>query len=453
MINEIINEINIKKVIILGFGREGRSTYKFIRKYLPNKKLYIGDIQDLKNDELIKNDNNIELKCGSDYLNNLNDYDLIIKTPGITFKDIDTSKIYDKISSQLELLLKYSDSLTISVTGTKGKSTTSSLIYKILQDQGKPAVFAGNIGIPIFDKIEEMTKDKTIVLENSSHQLEFLHHSPNIGIFLNIFEEHLDHHNNYDEYINAKSQIFRNQTINDYILYNSDFELIRNKISEFKAKGKKISVTYENKQDIPVNNDLINIEGENVCYNHKPLYNINNPRKLLGNHNLNDIMFVLGVAKILKLDMEKVEQTIENFNPLEHRLENAGTYNNITYYNDSISTIPAATINAVNALKNVNTLIIGGMDRGIHYQPLIDFLNNSNIEHIICMPDTGHKIAKELTNNKAILVQDLAEAVKKAKEITKPNTICLLSPAAASYGFFKNFEERGEKYKELIARK
>ena len=430
MINEIINEINIKKVIILGFGREGRSTYKFIRKYLPNKKLYIGDIQDLNNDELIKNDNNVELKCGAYYLNNLNDYDLIIKTPGITFKDIDTSKIYDKISSQLELLLKYSDSLTISVTGTKGKSTTSSLIYKILQDQGKPAVFAGNIGIPIF-----------------------LHQSPNIGIFLNIFEEHLDHHNNYDEYINAKSQIFRNQTANDYILYNSDFELIRNKISEFKAKGKKISVTYENKQDIPVNNNLINIEGENVCYNHKPLYNVNNPRKLLGNHNLNDIMFVLGVAKILKLDMEKVEQTIENFNPLEHRLENAGTYNNITYYNDSISTIPAATINAVNALKNVNTLIIGGMDRGIHYQPLIDFLNNSNIEHIICMPDTGHKIAKELTNNKAILVKDLEEAVQKAKELTKPGTICLLSPAAASYGFFKNFEERGEKYKELIARK
>ena len=267
MINEIINEINIKKVIILGFGREGRSTYKFIRKYLPNKKLYIGDIQDLKNDELIKNDNNVELKCGADYLDNLNDYDLIIKTPGITFKDIDTSKIYDKISSQLELLLKYSDSLTISVTGTKGKSTTSSLIYKILQDQGKLAVFAGNIGIPIFDKIEEMTKDKTIVLENSSHQLEFLHHSPNIGIFLNIFEEHLDHHNNYDEYINAKSQIFRNQTQNDYILYNSDFELIRNKISEFKAKGKKISVTYENKQDIPVNNDLINIEDENIIIN------------------------------------------------------------------------------------------------------------------------------------------------------------------------------------------
>ena len=204
MINEIINEINIKKVIILGFGREGRSTYKFIRKYLPNKKLYIGDIQDLKNDELIKNDNNIELKCGTDYLENLNDYDLIIKTPGITFKDIDTKPIYNKISSQLELLLKYSASLTISVTGTKGKSTTSSLIYKMLQDQEKSAVFAGNIGIPIFDKIEEMTKDKIIVLENSSHQLEFLHHSPNIGIFLNIFEEHLDHHNNYDEYINAK---------------------------------------------------------------------------------------------------------------------------------------------------------------------------------------------------------------------------------------------------------
>ena len=174
--------------------------------------------------------------------------------------------------------------------------------------------------------------------------------------------------------------------------------------------------------------------------------------QLKGKHNENNVLFVLTVAKILNLDMEKAKNTIENFKNLEHRMEFVAEINDVKYYNDSIATIPEATINAVDALKNVNTLLVGGKDRGVELDSLYEYLKKSNIENIICLPKTGEYVFNSLkdTNKKCYLVKDMPEAVKLAKEVTKPNTICLLSPAASSYGYFKNFEERGKIYKECV---
>ena len=173
-------------------------------------------------------------------------------------------------------------------------------------------------------------------------------------------------------------------------------------------------------------------------------------RNLVGNYNLNNIMFVIAVSEILKLDINKTIESINNFKTLEHRLEFVGKYNDILYYDNSIGTVPMATIEAVNALKNVDTLIIGGMNRGIDYGEFIEYLNNSDINNIICMPETGHNIAKEIKKDKRYIVDTLEEAVKVAKRVTQKEKICLLSPAAASYGFFKNFEEKGNLYKALV---
>lgn len=447
MISKIIKELSDKNILILGFGREGKSTYNFIRKYLKNKKLTIADFKDLKNDELIIGDENLELKTGEDYLKNLEKYDLIIKTPGISLKDIKISKIKSKIISQLELLLKYTKSKTIGITGTKGKSTTSTLIYDILKAQKSKVILCGNIGIPIFDIIEEIEEDTIIVLELSAHQLEFVNYSPKITIFLNIYEEHLDHFGDYDSYINAKCQIYKNQKKGNYLLYNFDSKIIKSKLEKEQLFAKKVGVTFLNDKTIPVNNDMINNENNWIYYNNEKIYDVKSERKLLGDHNLNDIMFGLGVSKILKLDMDKVSKTIEEFDPLEHRMEYVGEINNIKYYNDSISTIPEATINAVKSIKDVDTLIIGGMDRGIDYTKLINFLNTKEVKNVICMPATGHKIAEKL-KFKAYNVENLEEAVKLARKIAEKK--CLLSPAAASYGYFKNFEERGKKFKQLV---
>ena len=165
-------------------------------------------------------------------------------------------------------------------------------------------------------------------------------------------------------------------------------------------------------------------------------------------------MLCLTASNLLGLDLTKTVNAINNFKPLEHRLELVGTYNDVTYYNDSIATIPDATINGINALKKVNTLIFGGLDRGIDYNDFVEYLKQAPIENLICMPTTGHKIAKELieakVNKEIYIVDTLEEAVKKAKEVTKKGMICLMSPAAASYEYFKNFEEKGNAYKKLV---
>lgn len=443
MIADLINYFQNKKILILGFGREGQSTYKLIRKYIKEQTLYIADRKENfeKNYEFLSQDKNIKCISGEGYLEDLEEYDVIMKSPGISFVGLDTSKFYNNIKSQLELLLEFFDMFTIGITGTKGKSTTSSLIYKVLKEQNVKSMLLGNIGVPVFDYIDTIPNDTTLILEMSSHQLEYMKLSPNISILLNIYPEHLDHYESFEKYAEAKCNIFKYQNKSDYFIYNSDDETINKFLKDEEAKKYKVSLK---------GNGDIYLKGENIYFNDKEIYNINTPRNLLGEYNLNNIMFALAVSEILKLDISKTIKSISDFKTLEHRLEFVGEYNGILYYDNSIATIPKATIEAVKALKNVDTLIIGGMDRGLDYTDFIKFLNESDISNIICMPKTGHDIAKNLKDGRAYVVNTLDEAVEIAKKHTTKGRVCLLSPAAASYGFFKNFEEKGNIYKELV---
>lgn len=443
MIADLINYFQNKKILILGFGREGQSTYKLIRKYIKEQTLYIADRKENfeKNYEFLSQDKNIKCISGEGYLEDLEEYDVIMKSPGISFVGLDTSKFYNNIKSQLELLLEFFDMFTIGITGTKGKSTTSSLIYKVLKEQNVKSMLLGNIGVPVFDYIDTIPDDTTLILEMSSHQLEYMKLSHNISILLNIYPEHLDHYESFEKYAEAKCNIFKYQNKSDYFIYNSDDETINKFLKNEEAKKYKVSLK---------GNGDIYLKGENIYFKDKEIYNINTPRNLLGEYNLNNIMFVLAVSEILKLDISKTIKSISDFKTLEHRLEFVGEYNGILYYDNSIATIPKATIEAIKALKNVDTLIIGGMDRGLDYTDFVKFLNESDISNIICMPKTGHDIAKNLKDGRAYVVNTLDEAVEIAKKHTTKGRVCLLSPAAASYGFFKNFEEKGNIYKELV---
>ena len=445
MINDLIAYFKDKKVLILGFGREGESTYKLIRKNLPKQQLYIADKREnFQNSfDFLKNDEYLTFIDGERYLQNLNDYDIIMKSPGISFAHLDISAFSHKIKSQLELLLEYFENFTIGITGTKGKSTTSSLVYKILKDQNVKSILLGNIGVPVFDFIENLKQDTILVLEMSSHQLEYMELSPNIAILLNIYEEHLDHYQSYIKYAEAKCNIYKYQKQNDYFLYNIDNEMLNTLVDNTNAKTYKVSLKGKE-------NSNVFLKEDKIFFNDKQIYDKNEKRNLVGDYNLNNIMFALGVSEILKLDLEKTIKSISEFKTLAHRLEFVGNFDDVLYYDNSIATIPMATIEAVEALKNVDTLIIGGMDRGIDYKEFIQYLNKSNISNIICMPKTGHDIAKKLKEEKCYIVNDLEEAVNVAKKETKKGKICLLSPAAASYGFFKNFEEKGDLYKKLV---
>jgi len=448
MYNKILEKLKNKNIAILGFGKEGKSTYNFIRRY-SNQKLTILDKNDItKNNESLLQDENLKIITGENYLENLEQYDLIIKAPGIALLDIDITNIEKKLTSQLELILEINKKNIIGITGTKGKSTTSSLLYKIIKNQNENTFLLGNIGNPILDYIEQFNEKSCLIIEMSSHQLEYIKESPHIGVILNLYQDHLDHTGTLEKYHNDKMHMFKYQEKTDIGIYDGQNEYLINLINKNNYKSKLYNFKVNEKSDIYVENNKI-------YYNNEMIYDGNQKRNLIGSHNLKNIMVTLLITKLLNLDIQKATKTINEFKPLEHRLELVGTYNNITYFNDTIATIPEATINGINGLGNVDTLIFGGMDRNIDYKSFIEFLKNSKITNLIGLPETGYKICEQIkeTNKNIYKVETLDEAVEIADKVTKPNHICLLSPAASSYNKFKNFEEKGNYYKNVIKNK
>lgn len=451
MINELIQSLESKKIMILGFGVEGRSNYQFLRRYFPEKPLIVtyneNDFNEVE--EFLERDKNLIFLVGKEYLDKVDEVDIILKSPGVSFKGMNTNNFLFKVTSQLELFLEYIDCYTIGVTGSKGKSTTSSLICQMLKEQGRETVLLGNIGIPIFDYIEEIKQEQIVVLEMSSHGLEYVKKSPNIAILLNVFEEHLDHYDSLNKYIEAKFNIFKYQKQEDIAIYNEDNILMKEYGYQYPKNSYAITMKLEKKV---ATHNILYIQNNKIYHNEQEIYDTTNTRKLKGEHMLNNIMFVLAVSQILKLNIAKTITSINSFKSLEHRMEYVGIYDGVEYYNDSIATIPESTINCVNALEKVDTLIVGGKDRGVDLTELIRFLNQSQIGTILCLPKTGEAIYKALNKEKrrVIFVQTLEEAVDNAKQYTKKGHICVLSPAASSYGYFKNFKDRGNQYKKLV---
>lgn len=446
MQEKIFEYLDGKKIAILGFGMEGKSTYKFIRKF-SECLIYILDKKDYSNDELIINDSNV-IVISNNYLDDLDSYDVIIKAPGVILKDIDISSFKDKITSQLELLMRVFKNNIIGVTGTKGKSTTSTLIYEMFKNSGYDTHLLGNIGTAIFDEIDKFKNDSILIIEMSALQLEFVDCSPHVSILLNLFPEHLDHAGSVEHYYENKLNIFKYQDKYDTGIYAYDNNTLKKYVDNNNYKCDMISVSMHD-------NTNVHIKDNFIYYKNKKLYDITSKRNLIGDCNLENIMFALAVAEIYYLPLDIVIDTINKFKPLSHRLELVGTFNGITYYDDTIATIPEACINAIKSLKIVDTLIVGGMDRGIDYNILVDYLKNSNVSNIMCMPETGYYIYNELlaSNKKIYKCETLEDAVIKAKEVTKKGYICLLSPAAPSYNKYKNFIEKGNRYQELVKNK
>ncbi|MBQ8043804.1 MAG: UDP-N-acetylmuramoyl-L-alanine--D-glutamate ligase [Clostridia bacterium] len=448
MKDKIIQELTGKKVLILGFGREGRSTYRFIKNNNIDCTVGIADMKEITDEEVLAD--NVALHTGANYLGAMKDYDLVMKTPGQSFKDVDLTGIREKITSQTELFIKYGKNKIIGITGTKGKSTTSSLIYAMLKEKYN-TLLVGNIGLPAFEEMESYDNMDYFVYELSSHQLQYVDCSPHIAVLLNMYEDHLDHYKSYEEYKESKRNIYKYQNENDYYIFNEQEKAVLNGDRILRQHHIGVGKEETDKQESCCYSDdqvRINIHGDIITVREPKNENIR------GAHNSYNIAVATTVAKLLDVEDEKIAKSIMEFRPLAHRLENIGVYGEVTYIDDSIATIPEAVISAVESIPNINTVIIGGMDRGIHYASLIEFLSLGKVENVILMYDSGKKIYEELkktnTSSNYVLAEDLEKAVELATQITKKGTICLMSPAAASYGVFKNFEERGDKFKEYV---
>ena len=445
MYKKIIEKLQNKNIAILGYGKEGKSTYNFIRRHLDIPLTIIDKNSSLldQNAEL-KQDKKLSFVLGDNYLDDLEKYDLIIKSAGVSLKDIDITNLKDKLTSQYGLILEDTDFYTIGVTASKGKTTTTTLIYEVLKDQNLDAYLLGNMGNPPLDQIEKMHKDSILVMELAALQLQYVRKSPKIGCIVNLFEEHLDYFGSKEPYFQAKLNIVRFQNKEDHAIYFMDNPTLNEHIKELDIKSHLHSVSLDNKASIYVKENKVLDDLGNT------LYVDDGKRKLLGKHNLGNMMFALEIAKILNLDLSKAKKTLDNFEALEHRIEYVGTFKDISFYNDSIATIPAATINCIEALAHVDTLIFGGKDRGIDYEDFAAYLNKSSIRNFICMPDTGNKVGAWLKDKNVYYIEDLKEAVKLAYQITAKGKTCVMSPAASSYNQFKNFEEKGKFYKEYV---
>jgi len=411
MFDLILNRLRGKRILILGFGREGKSTLHFLNKYLPDAAVGVAD----------KNPMEGVTHSGEHYLEAMHDYDIVIKTPGISLKDFDTKGV--EITSQTDLFLSQFHHQTIGITGTKGKSTTTSLIYHLLKSSGRDAILTGNIGIPCFDVMEDIKPESIVVYELSAHQLEYVHNSPRVGVLLNVFEEHLDHFGSMLRYKSAKLNIMRHMGEDD------------------------IAVIHESLLD-----DAWHLFVNNIVFS---LFDISEfvdetALPLKGEHNLLNVKAALLACYAYdNTDCRELIPYLYTFKPLEHRLEPVGTFGGVSFYNDSISTIPQATIEACKALVHVDFLLLGGFDRGIDYSPLVDYLKKNPIPHLLFTGKAGERMMKLIEGPTLYYYHNLEEAFAYIAKYAKTGDLCLLSPAAASYDQYKNFEERGAKFKAL----
>lgn len=437
------NKFAGKRILIYGFAREGASTLRYLRKHLPQQKIYITDdkvLNDIPSEYRteINSDKNVEFIEGIDTKDSLNgQFDVVFKTPGKPNKSLPIA-FRRIITSQTQVFLEECRGVVIGVTGTKGKSTTASLIAEILQAAGKKSVLLGNIGKPPLDFLEENNGPETyFVFEMSSHQLSTVNKSPHIAVLLNFYPEHLDYYESLDDYASAKAKITQFQNHGDYLVFNEDDPVVK-KIGD---NTKAIKVPFGLKY-LPEIEKL-------------------GPVRLTGQMNQLNTLAALKVSEILHIPRETAWQAVKSFQPLEHRLELVGTFKGVTFYNDSIATIPEATIAALDTLGDrVETLFVGGFDRGVAYPKLAERILESHVKNLILLPGTGEKIWQEIrsvdhsSDEKYTVARadNLEDAVKSAYHLTKPGKIALLSPAATSFNLFKDYRDRGRQFKEWVAR-
>jgi len=455
MFDLLIQNSDNRIIAILGFGREGQSSYSLIRQMFPGKRLLVADQnEEIRLHPLLANDSNIEFFTGDNYLDVVRHCDLVMKSPGVRINHLDPPVPHSKIISQTSLFLENYRKQIIGITGTKGKSTTSSLIHHIIQLSGKDSCLVGNIGSPAFHFTGRINHDTIIVFELSSHQLEYTSASPHVAVILNLFQEHLDAYPSYDAYRQAKMNIASFQGRDDFLIYHSSDELLAAHVNELGSKAHlfPFSLLVKNRPGIYRNeNSIVFSDG----FNDKAVWQLEQKRYLKGEHNLKNIMAAIGACIVTGIPDEAIREGILTFKGLEHRMEYLGEHRLIHFYDDSIATIPEATIEAVKSLPLVDTLILGGFDRGIDYSILAGFLLTSSVRNLVLIGAAGKRIGECLEAH-ASHPQKLfyINRFDFLKEIvfreTRPGYACLLSPAAASYDEFVNFEERGKRFRELI---
>jgi len=442
-----------KRILIIGMARSGKAVAKVLNKL----GAYI-IMNDLKNAEelgdLVEEVKPYinELVLGS-HIEKFSDIDLVVLSPGVPpyiepVKKAISNNI--EVIGELELAYRLIEGTFIAITGTNGKTTTTALTGLIFKNAKLHSHIVGNIGLPVISKVFDSKKNTFLLTEVSSFQLETAYEfKPKVAAILNITPDHLNRHKTLEEYIRIKKKVFMNQNENDYLILNYDNE-ITNKIG---MELNNLNIIYfslkkriKNGVYIYDNQIIVNDNGKEM-----KICSVDDI-KILGNHNLENIMAATAISYYSKIDIAVIAKSLKEFNGVEHRIEFVRELNNVKYYNDSKGTNPDATIKAIEAMNEQIILIAGGMDKGSDFKEMVKSFKG-NVKELILFGETKELIkeeAEKYSNCNITIVDELKDAVKFSFELAFSGEVVLLSPACASWDMYESFEHRGKEFKELV---
>ena len=435
-----------QKIFVLGFARSGYE----VAKLLVNRDNEVL-VTDLKNDnkdhEEELNRLGVKVVLTENQADLLDDsYDYVIKNPGIRFDNPTVLKALElgiPVINELEVAynLLPEDVTIIGITGSNGKTTTTTLIYEVLKNAGFPVHLGGNIGFPMSSLVKNVKKGDYLVLEISGHQLhDFVNFKVDIAVMTNLSPVHLDHFGTYENYKHNKCLIFRHQTNKNIAILNAENEDVLDGTKDIKSK--KFYFSSMHLADSYLKNNII-------YYKEEPIVDTT-ACIIKGNHNYENMMCAILVGKNLGISNEVIKKTLEEFKGVEHRIEYVTTINGVEFYNDSKSTNVKSTQIALSAFKNPTILILGGLDRKLPFDDLKEYMNH--VKAVVCYGETKYKIKDfvDSLNIDCYVLDNLRESTHKAYELSESGDVVLLSPACASWDQYKDFEVRGREFKEIV---
>ncbi|MDY6854342.1 MAG: UDP-N-acetylmuramoyl-L-alanine--D-glutamate ligase [Thermodesulfobacteriota bacterium] len=445
-------EIKDKKVLIVGLGKSGISCARFLK----NKGAVVTatdckSFDNLNEEAKRLKSSGIRIEANGHRIETFMDADIIVMSPGVSM-DIQPVKLAREkgitVISEIELAYNFIKTPIIAITGTNGKTTTTSLIGEVLRKSQREVFIGGNIGNPLIEYISIKKEKDYVVAEISSFQLEgVVDFKPNIAILLNISPDHLDRYPSYQEYIKAKERIFINQGKEDVAILNADDPLIL-KIADSLKNIRKIYFSMKKKIDKGVYLEVDSIVSE--IDNQKYFYSTEK-FKIKGTHNMENIMAAIAAAQICKCDNEQIKDAIDNFTGLEHRMEFVKEISGVQYYNDSKATNAGAVEKSLMSFNQPVILIAGGKDKGTGYDRLKGLVNEK-VKRLILLGEAKEILLKDLGSLTQTLTADsLQEAVELAWLASSPGDIVLLSPACSSFDMFSDYKERGKIFKATVS--
>lgn len=462
----LLADLRGRRVLILGFGREGRSTLSFLQERVPDASLGVADRRTLA--QMSEEEQTAlaalpadRVMLGPSYLDSIRDFEVIVRSPGMPpdSPGLEAARARGvRVTSLVNLFFDVAPGKVVGVTGTKGKSTTTSAIYTVLRDAGLDARLGGNIGIPLLTCLEGATEATLFVVELSSFQLSDLERSPHVAVVQNVVREHLDYHGTFEKYVAAKSNIARHQRPGDAVVYNGGHEIPRALAGQ--SPGTKQAFGLEQRSD-----SVCYVEAGWLVHRTDGTASPILPAEdvpLPGAHNLLNVMPAIVVGRLLGVDIPSIAGSLRSLKALPHRLQLVHEWQGRRFYNDSLSTVPEAAMAALSAFRDRPTVLIaGGHDRGQAWDDLADaILRQGTVRAVVLLPETGSRLQSALERRAAecpdatlpvlLPAATMSEAVRCAIKASEPESAILLSPAAASFGAFRDYEDRGNQFRDAV---